>query len=169
MVSGVTIPEGTTARQAYELLAKGTGVPVKDFQTRGRTRRRSASPASGSTGVTTRSPPARSRASSSRTRTSSRPSPPRRRSSASWCRSSSASPVRWASSKGAEHPRGLAVRSADRRVVVQAEGGVAEDWPKMARVAYNRAYKDPKMPLQFDVTRTTSSTCRPRAVSTPAR
>ena len=54
--------------------------------------------------VTTRRPPARSRASSSRTRTSSRPRPPRRRSSASWCRSSSASPVRWASSTRCRTP-----------------------------------------------------------------
>ncbi|MEU4626002.1 endolytic transglycosylase MltG [Actinoplanes sp. NPDC023801] len=28
---GVTIPEGKTAKQTYELLAKGTGIPVKDF------------------------------------------------------------------------------------------------------------------------------------------
>ncbi|MEV4706957.1 endolytic transglycosylase MltG [Actinoplanes sp. NPDC049316] len=33
----------------------------------------------------------------------------------------------------------------------QAESGTAEDLPKVARVAYNRAYKK-KMPLQFDVT-----------------
>jgi UPF0755 protein len=33
----------------------------------------------------------------------------------------------------------------------QAEAGVAEDLPKISRVAYNRAYKA-KMPLQFDVT-----------------
>jgi UPF0755 protein len=29
---GVTIPEGKTAKQTYELLAKGTGLPVKDFE-----------------------------------------------------------------------------------------------------------------------------------------
>ncbi|WP_143162860.1 endolytic transglycosylase MltG, partial [Couchioplanes caeruleus] len=33
----------------------------------------------------------------------------------------------------------------------QAEAGIAEDLPKVARVAYNRAYKR-NMPLQFDVT-----------------
>ncbi|UQU67188.1 endolytic transglycosylase MltG [Couchioplanes caeruleus] len=33
----------------------------------------------------------------------------------------------------------------------QAESGTAEDLPKVARVAYNRAYKK-NMPLQFDVT-----------------
>jgi UPF0755 protein len=35
--------------------------------------------------------------------------------------------------------------------LAQAEAGVAEDLPKIARVAYNRVYKA-KMPLQFDVT-----------------
>ena len=33
----------------------------------------------------------------------------------------------------------------------QAEAGIAQDLPKISRVAYNRAYKE-KMPLQFDVT-----------------
>ncbi|BBH63563.1 hypothetical protein ACTI_02480 [Actinoplanes sp. OR16] len=35
--------------------------------------------------------------------------------------------------------------------LAQAEAGIADDLPKVARVAYNRAYKK-KMPLQFDVT-----------------
>ncbi|WP_229072454.1 endolytic transglycosylase MltG [Actinoplanes sp. DH11] len=35
--------------------------------------------------------------------------------------------------------------------LAQAEAGIAEDLPKVARVAYNRAYKE-KMTLQFDVT-----------------
>ncbi|GIM97717.1 endolytic transglycosylase MltG [Paractinoplanes toevensis] len=35
--------------------------------------------------------------------------------------------------------------------LAQAEAGVPKDLPKVARVAYNRAYKA-KMPLQFDVT-----------------
>ncbi|WP_067502528.1 endolytic transglycosylase MltG [Actinoplanes sp. TFC3] len=35
--------------------------------------------------------------------------------------------------------------------LAQAESGTAADLPKVARVAYNRAYKK-KMPLQFDVT-----------------
>jgi UPF0755 protein len=37
--------------------------------------------------------------------------------------------------------------------LAQAEAGVPKDLPKIARVAYNRAYKQvPPMPLQFDVT-----------------
>ena len=32
ITSGVTIPEGKTAKQTYELLSKGTGIPVKDFE-----------------------------------------------------------------------------------------------------------------------------------------
>ncbi|MET7421178.1 endolytic transglycosylase MltG [Dactylosporangium sp. NPDC005555] len=35
--------------------------------------------------------------------------------------------------------------------LAQAEAGIEEDLPRIARVAYNRAYKA-KMPLQFDVT-----------------
>ena len=35
--------------------------------------------------------------------------------------------------------------------LAQAEAGIAADLPKVARVAYNRAYVK-KMPLQFDVT-----------------
>ncbi|MBM2623713.1 endolytic transglycosylase MltG [Actinoplanes sp. LDG1-06] len=37
--------------------------------------------------------------------------------------------------------------------LAEAESGVAKDLPKIARVAYNRTYKqEPAMPLQFDVT-----------------
>ena len=32
VIDGVTIPEGKTARQIYAILAKSTGIPVKDFQ-----------------------------------------------------------------------------------------------------------------------------------------
>jgi UPF0755 protein len=33
ITSGITIPEGKTAKQTYDLLAKATGLPVKDFET----------------------------------------------------------------------------------------------------------------------------------------
>jgi len=33
ITSGITIPEGKTAQQTYELLSKATKIPVKDFQT----------------------------------------------------------------------------------------------------------------------------------------
>ncbi|MEU4240432.1 endolytic transglycosylase MltG [Actinoplanes sp. NPDC026619] len=36
ITSGITIPEGKSAQQTYELLAKATNIPVKDFQTAGK-------------------------------------------------------------------------------------------------------------------------------------
>jgi UPF0755 protein len=50
-----------------------------------------------------------------------------------------------------EEPVRVAVRGADRASLTQAEAGVPGDYPKIARVAYNRAYKA-NMPLEFDVT-----------------
>ena len=47
--NGITIPEGKTAKQIYEILAKATGIPVAEFEAAARTRRRSACRTSGST------------------------------------------------------------------------------------------------------------------------
>jgi UPF0755 protein len=52
--------------------------------------------------------------------------------------------------------KNLAVSPFEALIVAslaQAEGGKAKDFPKVARVAYNRTYKvDPPMPLEYDVT-----------------
>ena len=152
VVSGVTIPEGTTARQAYELLAKGTGVPVKDFQQAAKDpealgvpdfwfNRRDNKKASGTIEGflfpdTYEFPP-----------------------------KSTAAEIlgimvqKFLTVTGEmgfvdKVQNTLAVSPYEALIVAslnQAEGGVAEDYPKIARVAYNRAYKK-NMPLQFDVT-----------------
>ncbi|SDT79618.1 endolytic transglycosylase MltG [Actinoplanes derwentensis] len=149
---GVTIPEGKTAKQTYELLAKATGIPVKQFQEAAKDpealgvpdwwfKRDDKKPVSKTAEGflfpdTYELDPKANATQVLRTMV--------------------------------EHfltvtgeigfadgvQKNLGVAPYEALIVAslaQAEAGVPADLPKVARVAYNRAYKK-KMPLQFDVT-----------------
>lgn len=152
LIKGATIPEGKTAKQTYELLAKATGIPAKDFEAAakdpealgvpdwwfkrndGKQVAKSAEgflfpdtyefdPKANATGVL------RTMVEHFLT-------------------------VTGELSFADEVQKNLGVSPYEALIVAslaQAEAGVAADLPKVARVAYNRAYKK-KMPLQFDVT-----------------
>ena len=152
IVNGVTIPPGTTARQAYEILAKSTGIPVAEFQAAAkdpkalgvpdfwfnrRDGKKAATSVEGFLFPDTYEFPPNSTASSilevmvqkfvSVTTT-----------------------LGFVDKVQGE----LAVSPYEALIVAslsQAEAGIEGDLPKIARVAYNRAYKA-KMPLQFDTT-----------------
>nr|BFE69645.1 endolytic transglycosylase MltG [Actinoplanes digitatis] len=149
----MVIPEGKTARQTYELLAKGTGLPLKDFQEAAKDpaalgvpdfwyKRRDGKKAA-TTSVegflfpdTYEFPP---------------------KSTATEILSIMVQ--RFMTVTGDlkfvdKVQNNLSVSPYEALIVAslsQAEAGIAADYPKVSRVAYNRAYKE-KMPLQFDVT-----------------
>jgi len=149
---GITIPEGTTARDAFKILSKATGVPLKNFETAAKDpealgvpdfwfNRRDDKKASGTVEGflypdTYEFDP----------------------------KATADDMLRIMVGKFIDTTTDLGfVKAAEGKLSVspyealivaslaQAEGGIAEDYPKVARVAYNRAYKK-KMPLQFDVT-----------------
>ena len=149
---GITIPEGTTARDAYKILSKATGVPLKNFETAAKNpkalgvpdfwfNRRDGKKASGTIEGflypdTYEFDP----------------------------KATADDMLRVMVGKFIDTTGDMDfVKSAEGKLSVspyealivaslaQAEAGIAEDQPKVARVAYNRAYKK-KMPLQFDVT-----------------
>ena len=153
VVAGVTITPGTTARQAFELLAKATGIPVAKFQAAAKkpedlgvpdfwfNRRDDKKAATNSIEGflfpdTYEFPP-----------------------------KSTAEEVlgvmvqRFLTVTGEmdfvdKVQNTLSVSPYEALIVAslsQAESGTTADLPKIARVAYNRAYKE-SMPLQFDVT-----------------
>ncbi|MEU4157045.1 endolytic transglycosylase MltG [Actinoplanes sp. NPDC026670] len=149
---GVTIPEGKTAKQTYELLAKGTGIPVKDFEEAAKDPlalgvpdwwfnrgdgKQSAKSIEGflfpdtyefDTKVTAEQA-LRTMVEHFLT-------------------------VTGDLSFADEVQKNRKVSPYEALIVAslsQAEAGVAADLPKVARVAYNRAYVK-SMPLQFDVT-----------------
>jgi UPF0755 protein len=153
VVSGVTITPGTTARQAFELLSKATGIRVADFQAAAKKpedlgvpdfwfNRRDGKKAATSSIEGFLFPDTYE-------------FPPK----------STADEVlgimvqRFLSVTGEldfvdKVQNTLSVSPYEALIVAslsQAESGTTGDLPKVARVAYNRAYKE-KMPLQFDVT-----------------
>ncbi|WP_433791065.1 endolytic transglycosylase MltG [Actinoplanes sp. CA-252034] len=149
---GVTVPEGKTTKQTFELLAKGTGIPVKDFEDAAKDpvalgvpdwwfNRGDGKPSAKSiegflfpdtyefdTKVTAQQA-LRTMVEHFLT-------------------------VTGDMSFADEVQKNRKVSPYEALIVAslaQAEAGIAADLPKVARVAYNRAYvKD--MPLQFDVT-----------------
>jgi UPF0755 protein len=153
VVSGVLIPPGKTARQTYELLAEGTGVPAADFAAAARDPRALGVPAfwynrrDGKKAATTsiegflfpdtyEFPP---------------------KSSAEDILGIMVQKFLTVTGKLKfvdKVQKSLSVSPYEALIVAslsQAEAGIDGDLPKVARVAYNRAYKA-KMPLQFDVT-----------------
>ena len=149
---GITIPEGTTARDAYKILSKATGVPLKNFETAAKDpqalgvpdfwfNRRDDKKASGTIEGflypdTYEFDP----------------------------KATADDMLRVMVGKFIDTTTDMGfVKAVEGKLSVspyealivaslaQAEAGIAEDQPKVARVAYNRAYKK-QMPLQFDVT-----------------
>jgi UPF0755 protein len=149
---GVTIPEGKTAKQTYELLSKGTGIPVKDFEEAAKDPlalgvpdwwfnrgdgKQSAKSAEGFLFPDTYEfDPKVTAEQVLRTMVE------------------HFLTVTGDMSFSDEVQKNRKVSPYEALIVAslaQAEAGIAADLPKVARVAYNRAYvKD--MPLQFDVT-----------------
>ncbi|GGN47770.1 hypothetical protein GCM10010109_84310 [Actinoplanes campanulatus] len=149
---GVTIPEGKTAKQTFELLAKATGIPVKDFE------------------AAAKDPEALGVPDWWFKRTDGKPVS-KTAEGFLFPDTYEFDPKATASQilkTMVEHfltvtgeigfadgvQKNLAVSPYEALIVAslaQAEAGNADDLPKVARVAYNRAYKK-KMPLQFDVT-----------------
>lgn len=149
---GVTIPEGKTARQTYELLAKGTGIPVKNFQ------------------EAAKDPEALGVPDWWFKRTDGKPVAKTAEGflfpdTYEFDPKADATQVlrtmvehfltvtgQLEFADGVQQKLGVSPYEAlIVASLAQAEAGVAADLPKVARVAYNRAYKK-KMPLQFDVT-----------------
>ncbi|ROP33280.1 endolytic transglycosylase MltG [Couchioplanes caeruleus] len=152
VTKGVTIPEGKTALEIYAILSKATGVPVKDFETAAKDpkalgvpdfwfNRRDDKKASGTIeGFLF-------------------PDTYEFKPKATAEEMLSVMVAKFIDMtteldfvKSVEN--NLQVSPYEALIVAslsQAEAGIAEDLPKVARVAYNRAYKK-KMPLQFDVT-----------------
>jgi UPF0755 protein len=149
---GVTIPEGKTAKQTYELLAKATGLPAKDFQEaakdpealgvpdwwfkRGDGKQVSKTAEGFLFPDTYEFDPKATPEQVLRTMVD------------------HFLTVTGEIGFADDVQKNLAVSPYEALIVAslsQAEAGIAEDLPKVSRVAYNRAYKE-KMPLQFDVT-----------------
>jgi UPF0755 protein len=152
ITAGITIPEGSTAKQTYDLLSKATGIPVKDFETAAKDpealgvpdfwfKRRDGKPAAKTIEGflfpdTYEFDP-----------------------------KLTASQILQVMVKRFMTVTGdlgfvdnvqnnLSVSPFESLIVAslsQAEAGVPQDLPKISRVAYNRAYKA-HMPLEFDVT-----------------
>ena len=156
VTNGVTIFEGKTARQIYDILAKSTGIPVKDFQEAAKDpaalgvpdfwyHRRDGKKAATTShrglplpGTMYQFPPGFTAVRVPRNRWS----------SSSWAsRPSSTSSRRWRTTSRCQPVRGVDRGVAERR----PRRASRRTCRKIARVAYNRAYKA-KMPLQFDVT-----------------
>ncbi|MFI7547773.1 endolytic transglycosylase MltG [Actinoplanes sp. NPDC049599] len=153
VVSGILIPPGKTARQTFELLAKGTGIPLADFQAAAKDPKALGVPAfwynrrDGRKAATT--------SIEGFLFPDTYEFPPK----------STAEEIlgimvqKFLSVTGElgfveKVQNNLSVSPYEALIVAslsQAESGTAGDLPKIARVAYNRAYKA-KMPLQFDVT-----------------
>ena len=153
VVSGVLIPPGTTARQTFELLAKGTGIPLADFQAAAKDPKALGVPGfwynrrDGKKAATTsiegflfpdtyEFPP---------------------KSTAEEILGTMVQKFLAVTTELGfvdKVQNNLSVSPYEALIVAslsQAESGTTGDLPKIARVAYNRAYKA-KMPLQFDVT-----------------
>lgn len=149
---GVTIPEGKTAKQTFELLAKGTGIPVQDFQEAAKdpvalgvpdwwfNRGDGKQAARGIEGFlfpdTYEFDPKVTADQALRTMVE------------------HFLTVTGDLGFADEVQKNRKVSPYEALIVAslsQAEAGVAADLPKISRVAYNRAYVK-KMPLQFDVT-----------------
>ncbi|GAA2497575.1 hypothetical protein GCM10010435_01220 [Winogradskya consettensis] len=151
--TGITITPGTTARDVYKLLAQKTGLPLKDFEDAGKDpkalgvpdfwfNRTDGKKASGTIEGFLY------------------PDTYEFKPKATAAEMLAVMVQKFLTVTGdmdfvKSAEQGLSVSPYEALIVAslsQAEAGVAKDWPKVARVAYNRAYKDPKMPLQFDVT-----------------
>ncbi|MEU4558201.1 endolytic transglycosylase MltG [Actinoplanes sp. NPDC023936] len=149
---GVTIPEGKTAKQTFELLAKATGLPVKDFEEAAKDPEALGVPdwwfkrndgkqvAKSAEGFlfpdTYEFDP---------------------KADAGQVLSTMVEHFLTVTGElgfADDVQKDLKVSPYEALIVAslsQAEAGIAEDLPKVSRVAYNRAYKE-DMTLQFDVT-----------------
>ncbi|BAL91450.1 putative aminodeoxychorismate lyase [Actinoplanes missouriensis 431] len=149
---GVTIPEGKTAKQTFELLAKATGLPVKDFEAAAKDPEALGVPdwwfkrndgkqvAKGAEGFlfpdTYEFDP---------------------KADAGQVLSTMVDHFLTVTGElgfADDVQKSLKVSPYEALIVAslsQAEAGIADDLPKVSRVAYNRAYKE-DMTLQFDVT-----------------
>jgi UPF0755 protein len=149
---GVTIPEGKTAKQTYDLLAKGTGIPAADFE--------AAAKDPSALGVPdwwfTRgdNKPVAKTAEGFLFPDTYEFDPKADATQILKTMVDHFLTVTGEVSFADEVQRNVRVSPYEALIVAslaQAEAGNAEDLAKVARVAYNRAYKK-KMPLQFDVT-----------------
>ncbi len=152
ITAGITIPEGRTAKQTYDLLAKATGLPVKDFETAAKDpealgvqdfwfKRRDGKPAAKSIEGflfpdTYEFDPKLTASQILQVMV--------KRFIAVTTELGFVDNVQ----------NNLSVSPFESLIVAsltQAEAGVPQDYSKISRVAYNRAYKA-HMPLEFDVT-----------------
>jgi UPF0755 protein len=152
VTAGITIPEGKTAKQTYELLSKATNIPVKDFET--------AAKAPEDLGV----PDFWfNRRDNQQARKSVEgflfpdtyefdPKLTAKQILQVMVKRFVTVTTELGFVDGVQN--NLSVSPFEGLIVAslaQAEAGVPKDLPKVARVAYNRAYKA-NMPLEFDVT-----------------
>ncbi|MFC7531252.1 endolytic transglycosylase MltG [Actinoplanes sp. GCM10030250] len=149
---GVTIPEGKTAKQTYELLAKATGIPAKDFET--------AAKDPETLGIPdwwfkrTDGKKVSKTAEGFLFPDTYEFDPKATAPQILQVMVDHFLTVTGELTFADDVQKNLSVSPYEALIVAsltQAESGTAEDMPKIARVAYNRAYKE-KIPLQFDVT-----------------
>ncbi|MEV6301730.1 endolytic transglycosylase MltG [Actinoplanes sp. NPDC051861] len=152
VTDGITIPEGKTAKQTFELLSKATGIPVKDFE------------------AAAKDPVALGvpdwwfkRTDGKKVSVTSEGflfpdtyefEPKATASKILETMVDHFLTVTGELSFADDVQKNLSVSPYEALIVAslsQAEAGIPDDLPKVSRVAYNRAYKE-KIPLQFDVT-----------------
>ncbi|MEU4688583.1 endolytic transglycosylase MltG [Actinoplanes sp. NPDC023714] len=152
VAKGVTIPEGKTAKQTYELLAKATGHPVKDFE--------EAAKDPEALGVPdwwfkrTDGKQVSKTAEGFLFPDTYEFDPKATPDQVLRTMVDHFLTVTGEIGFADDVQKNLKVSPYEALIVAslaQAEAGIAPDQPKVARVAYNRAYKE-KIPLQFDVT-----------------
>jgi UPF0755 protein len=152
LVNGVTIPEGTTAKEAFAILAKATGLPVTDFETAAKDPAALGVPASwlsrtdgkqsilGAEGFLF-------------------PATYELQPGATAVQILHAMVAKFlvvAQKAGIEQgAHALGISPFEALIIaslVQAEAGINTDMPMIARVVYNRQARKPPIPLQFDAT-----------------
>ncbi|GIE92644.1 endolytic transglycosylase MltG [Paractinoplanes rishiriensis] len=152
VTAGITIPEGKTAKQTYELLAKATNIPVKDFETAAKNPEDLGVPGFWF-----------NRRDDQQARKSVEgflfpdtyefdPKLTAKQILQVMVKRFVTVATELGFVDGVQN--NLSVSPFEGLIVAslsQAEAGVPKDLPKVARVAYNRAYKA-NMPLEFDVT-----------------
>jgi UPF0755 protein len=152
LVNGVTIPEGTTAKEAFAILAKATGLAQTDFETAAKDPVALGVPASWLTRTDGKQPilgaegflfPATYELQPGAT-------------AVQILHEAVTKFLAVAQNAGIEQgAQALGISPFEALIVaslVQAEAGINSDMPMIARVVYNRQAKKPPMALQFDAT-----------------
>jgi peptidoglycan lytic transglycosylase G len=154
ITAGITIPEGKTAKQTFELLSKATKIPVKDFETAAKKPLELGVP--GFWFNRRDDKPAAKTIEGFLFPDTYEFDPKLNASQILQVMVDRFIAVTTELGFVDNVQNNLSVAPFEALIVAslsQAEGGKAKDFPRVSRVAYNRTYKvEPAMPLEFDVT-----------------